>query len=141
MGDALVSLHISDSFQGARVPEGEEQEAPSQAVIFVFDMIDTEKCALQFLKVCDSQVFIIIKNLLIFEAKFLLSGQTLKAINNHHFSLRFSLLIWSVDILSQKKLLSVIVGAVKNEMTITTDNVIKNVREGLESFSQKNSHF
>jgi len=50
VGDALVSLHISDSFQGARVPEGEEQEAPSQAVIFVFDMIDTEKCALQFLK-------------------------------------------------------------------------------------------
>ena len=61
MGDALVSLHISDSFQGARVPEGEEQEAPSHAVIFVFDMIDTEKCALQFLKVRDSQVFIIIK--------------------------------------------------------------------------------
>ena len=60
VGDALVSLHISDSFQGARVPEGEEQEAPSQAVIFVFDMIDTEKCALQFLKVRDSQVFIII---------------------------------------------------------------------------------
>ena len=51
VGEALVSLHVSDRFQGARVPEGEEQDPPSQNIIFVFEMLNIEKCATQFLKV------------------------------------------------------------------------------------------
>ena len=51
VGNSLVSLHISDKFQGARVPEGEEQDPPSQSVIFVFDMNNIDLCATQFLKV------------------------------------------------------------------------------------------
>jgi len=50
VGNSLVSLHISDKFQGARVPEGEEQDPPSQSVIFVFDMNNIDLCATQFLK-------------------------------------------------------------------------------------------
>ena len=51
VGDSLVSLHISDQFQGARVPEGEEMEPICKALILVFDMTDVELTATTCIKV------------------------------------------------------------------------------------------
>jgi len=50
VGDALVSLHISDQFRGARVPEGEEMEPLSKVLVLVFDMDDVELTATQCIK-------------------------------------------------------------------------------------------
>ena len=51
VGDSLVSLHISDQFQGARVPEGEEMDPICKALILVFDMTDVELTATTCIKV------------------------------------------------------------------------------------------
>lgn len=48
--DALVSLHVSDSFVGPRVPDGEETDPLTKSCIFVFEMKDVQKCATQYLK-------------------------------------------------------------------------------------------
>ena len=48
--DSLISLHVSDSFVGPRVPDGEESEPISKVCIFVFDMKDVQQNATQFLK-------------------------------------------------------------------------------------------
>ena len=48
--DSLVSLHVSDSFVGPRVPDGEDCEPISKVCIFVFDMKDVQQNATQFLK-------------------------------------------------------------------------------------------
>ena len=50
VGDALISLHVSDQFQGARVPEGEEMEPITKSLILVFDMIDTQIASNQCIK-------------------------------------------------------------------------------------------
>jgi len=42
VGDCLVSMHISDQFAGARVPDGEEMEPISKVLILVFDMTDVD---------------------------------------------------------------------------------------------------
>ena len=51
VGDCLVSMHISDQFCGARVPEGEEIEPISKALILVFEMSDVELTATTAIKV------------------------------------------------------------------------------------------
>jgi len=50
VGDALISLHVSDQFQGARVPEGEEMEPITKSLILVFDMVDTQIASNQCIK-------------------------------------------------------------------------------------------
>jgi len=49
--DSLISLHVSDSFVGPRVPDGEDTEPISKVCIFVFDMKDVQQNATQFLKI------------------------------------------------------------------------------------------
>ena len=51
VGGSLVSLHISDQFCGARVPEGEEMEPIQKALILVFDVTDVELSATTCIKV------------------------------------------------------------------------------------------
>jgi len=50
VGDCLVSMHISDQFCGARVPEGEEMEPISKVLILVFEMSDVELTATTAIK-------------------------------------------------------------------------------------------
>ena len=50
VGESLISLHVSDQFQGARVPEGEEMEPITKSLILVFDMIDTQIASNQCIK-------------------------------------------------------------------------------------------
>ncbi len=45
--DSLISLHVSDSFVGPRVPDGEDTEPISKVCIFVFDMKDVQQNATQ----------------------------------------------------------------------------------------------
>ena len=57
MGDALISLHVSDQFQGTRVPDGEEMDPITKALILVFDMSNVEITSNQCIKVRFTHIF------------------------------------------------------------------------------------
>ena len=57
VGDALVSLHVSDQFQGTRVPEGEEMEPITKALILVFEMSNINLTSNQCIKVMSQFIF------------------------------------------------------------------------------------